>query len=402
MYQRPAWVRRINDMGESVGGAGNLVPLDPAELVATARDSLGLADFADDDGWRERFTALVETIESEDNLTTVGRLMTRDELLRALRTRLLVRAARTDSPGIDDERIEAPLVIAGPARSGTTILFELLALDPQLRAPLAWEAIHPVPLPDTHAPRERLAEAEQDFWADVQPEFDAVHELRAALPVECVTLMLPAFGDGHWSMVLWAPGWSGGVTASYDFHRRMLQVLQHAGDDRRWVLKTPLHLLNLGQLFATYPDAQVIHTHRDPVKTIPSTASTVAMMFWLRSSATVEKELLALGINEAFKAAMLGAMEGRADGTYPAGQIVDLHFQDLLSDPVATLAATYESLGRDFTPAFEDRAVRYLADKPQGKHGRHAYRAEDWGLSDASIRRDYQAYTDHYGVALEA
>ena len=41
------------------------------------------------------------------------------------------------------------MIIAGPARSGTSILFELLALHADLRAPISAEALHPVPLPET-------------------------------------------------------------------------------------------------------------------------------------------------------------------------------------------------------------------------------------------------------------
>ena len=79
----------------------------------------------------------------------------------------------------------APVIITGPARSGTTILFELLALDPDLRVPTAAEAMHPVALPEAAAVPESVAvpesaalpeplvlsQCEQELWAAVQPEF---------------------------------------------------------------------------------------------------------------------------------------------------------------------------------------------------------------------------------------
>ena len=52
-----------------------------------------------------------------------------------------------------------------------------------------------------------MSECEQEFWADVQPEFAAIHELRADLPVECVTLTLPSFTGGHWGMIANMPNW---------------------------------------------------------------------------------------------------------------------------------------------------------------------------------------------------
>ena len=121
-YTRPDWVRRINAMGDSVGGAEKLVSLDGDELVRMAIDSTGgLSDFGDFDGdWRARFDSLVTEIEATGKLHTLGRLMTRQELLRGLRTRLFLARARSENPAIADEKIEAPLVITGPPRSGTS------------------------------------------------------------------------------------------------------------------------------------------------------------------------------------------------------------------------------------------------------------------------------------------
>jgi hypothetical protein len=81
-------------------------------------------------------------------------------------------------PAIAREEIDAPIVIAGPARSGTTILHELLWLDPDARSPLGYEALQPAP-PDSFAGElhRQVAECEQELWSDVQPEFAAIHEL---------------------------------------------------------------------------------------------------------------------------------------------------------------------------------------------------------------------------------
>ena len=72
--------------------------------------------------------------------------MTRGEVLRMLQTWLRLQATWSATPAIASEPIEAPLFVVGPPRTGTTILLELLALDPSLRAPLAWEALHPLPV----------------------------------------------------------------------------------------------------------------------------------------------------------------------------------------------------------------------------------------------------------------
>ena len=155
----------------------------------------------------------------------------------------------------------APVFITGPARSGTSILQELLAQDPQLRGPLGWEMAHPFPPPPGH-PDDRVAwaECEFDLWGDIQAEFRAVHELSARLPEECLWLFAPEFESGFWAtctdvsdFMVWRAGTD--PEPGYRFHRLMLQVLQHDAPSRSWVLKSPVHQPRLETLFAVYPDS---------------------------------------------------------------------------------------------------------------------------------------------------
>jgi hypothetical protein len=398
-YTRPDWVRRINAMGDSVGGPANLVPLDAEALVATAvASSGGLTDFGDFDGdWHGRLTSLVAALEESARLHALGRLMTRQELLRGLRTRLLLGQARSQSPGMAEERIEAPIVITGPARSGTSILFELLALDPHARAPLAWEVMHPVPCDAAAAEALRaMSECEQEFWADVQPEFAAIHELRADLPVECVTITLPSFTGGHWTMVAHLGDWLPDFPAAMAYHRALLQALQHGGPPRTWVLKTPLYLLLIDLLFATYPDAWVVHTHRDPVKTEPSGLSTLATVRWERSDHVELPEAGSLGLGD-----MMVVLAKRREAGELPDRIVDSHFSDLMADPVAAVEKLYGRMNRAFLGEHADAIRRYVDAKPQGKFGKHRYSAQEWGIDPVALRERMRPYTDYYGVALE-
>ena len=404
-YERPAWVRRLNAMADAVGGARAVVPYDPDELLATAVRSLGggsadeFGDFGDPD-WRERFASLAAGLDGCD-MHVVGRLLTREELLRSLRTRLLLGRAWDEAPAMAEETIEAPVLVTGPARSGTTILFELLWLDPTLRGPVAWDSLHPLPLPESAgADLRRLAtECEQELWADVQPEFAAIHELRSDLPVECVTLTEPCFCGPHWAMVAQPEGWLPDVEEMYRFHRRILQVMQHGAPRAHWLLKTPAHLATLGLVFQTYPDAWIVQTHRDPAKTMPSTVSTTAMVKWLRSD-DVDLPTLAAAIEAVFGAALNQVGELRKSGALPE-RFVDVHFQSLMRDPVETLRAAYGAMERPFTEEHAERIRAYLADKPQGKFGVHRYTPEEWGFETDALRERLAPYIDHFGVALE-
>jgi len=401
-YRRPDWVRRLNAMGDSVGGpiegARRLVPIDPDALLDEALRELGPApksDFGDPD-WRKRFETLARALDASP-LHVVGRLLTKQELLRSLRSRLLLCRALDERPAIASERIEAPVIVTGPARSGTSITFELLWLDPTLRGPLAYEALHPIPFAGEDR-RLAWSECEQEIWADVQPEFAAVHELRSDLPVECVTLTAPCFGGPHWSMVSQAAAPPDPVLM-YDFHRRILQVLQHGAPRRSWLLKTPGHLATLDLLFATYPDAWVVQTHRDPAKTMPSTVSTTALVQWIRTD-HVDVAKLAATIEAVFGFALNGVAERRAKGELP-DRFVDVHFRELMRDPIDTLRAAYARMGRRFSDEHAEAIRRYLAEKPKGKFGAHAYTPEEWGFTADGLRRTLAPYIAHFGVALE-
>ena len=245
-----------------------------------------------------------------------------------------------------------------------------------------------------------LGECEQEFWADVQPEFQALHELRSDLPVECVTVTQGSFCGFHWSMVGSFDGWMPDPAVNYAYERRFLQVLQHGAGPTQWVLKTPGHLMLLPLLFAEFGDAWVVQTHRDPAKTMPSTVSTTAMVQWMRTD-HVDVDAMAESILAFFTAGLNGTVDLRASGTVPAERFVDVHFAELMSDPVAALRAAYDRMGRSFTDDHAAAVLDYLAHKPKGKFGVHRYQPEDWGFTAAGLRSALTPYIDHYGVAHE-
>jgi hypothetical protein len=156
----------------------------------------------------------------------------------------------------------------------------------------------------------------------------------------------------------------------------------------------------LPQLFAEYPDARVVHTHRDPRKFIASLTSLLGVLRFMRSDAV---DVAALGPMMEFTYQMFleGAIAHRADGSVPADRIVDSHFLDLMADPVASLRGLYEQLGLEW-PAGHDARIRdYLAGKPRAKHGAHTYTFESVGLDEAHVRATFANYVNHYGITEE-
>ena len=412
--ERPDWVRRLNQFGTATGAPEALVSLDPDELLAEARRTTGLDEIGDAT-FLETFARRLRAIDAEANANLLGRLLARAEVLRVLQTRLRLHAAWARDPSILETKIERPLFVVGAPRTGTTILLELLALDPQLRPPIAWEAHHPLPHPGAPDPAAamRLAESEQEFWADIQPELMTLHELRSDLPCECVHFMSLDFGSGYWAMHYPTPSfdtWAGSqpdlVARTYQEHRRFLQTLQSrdaetsGASPRRWLLKSPAHLATIFDLFAAYPDAVIVHTHRDPHKFVGSAASTTALLHWLRSD-VVDPMVYGQVALHGFAFMLNQVRTGRRDGMLPADQFVDSHYQDLIADPAAAVRRVYDQAGLEWPADHDDRIRAYLRDKPKGKFGKHVYSLSDYGLKDEDVTAAYADYVEHYQVAME-
>lgn len=388
-------------MGEAVGGAQHVVPLDADDLLERAESSAGdvFRDLGDGD-WEARFRCLVEAV-NDNPLHVVGRLMSREELLRCLRTRINLGRVRAEHPGVADETINRPVAVVGPARSGTTISFELIGLDPTLRTPIASEVIHAAS-PIAAAERARITECEQELWADVQPEFDSIHELRSDLPVECVTISAPSFAGYHWLPLLpeHHGDWRLDAAADIALHRVVLQSLQYGREPKSWLLKTPVYLVEFDNLITAYPDVSIVQTHRDPARTMPSTVSTQISMEWVRSD-HVDIAKAAAVVGPFFGGAIRKLAERRRSPAF-AQPIGDIRYLDLMNDPVAAIAAVYDQLGRTFTDEHARAIIDYLASKPKGKHGVHSYSAAEWGFDAADVRGRLAGYLDEYGVAAEA
>ncbi len=406
--ERPDWVRRLNQFGPATGDPRHVVPLDADEMLATARASTGL-DEVGDALFLETYRRRIESIDTESGANLVGRLLCRAEAIRALQTRLRLHAAWRATPAILEEPIDGPLFIVGAPRTGTTILLELLALDPQLRAPISWEAHHPVfhdTVPDEAAAM-AAAEAEQELWADIQPELMTLHELRSDLPCECVHFLAVDFGSSYWTMHYVTPSYNEWVATrpevvarTYEEHRRFLQTLQYGGPRRRWLLKSPGHLATIQALFGQYPDATIIQTHRDPQKFVGSTASTTAMLNWLRADVVdraAQGQIALYGF-----AGMLGLVRGlRESGALPDASFVDSRYLDLIESPAAALRRIYDRSGLAWPEGHEARVEAYLRDKPKGKFGKHEYRLEDFGLDEAMVRDVMADYVAAYDIASE-
>ena len=409
---RPEWVRGINAEGrmwQAIGVLRQMVPLDRDSLLAAARSSTGLEDFGDDD-WQEPFAVLVRALEEEAELNLMGRLCTRSELINLLQNRLKIVDLVRRHPGILDAPVERPIFVTGLPRTGTSILQELLARDPRLRTPLFWETYFPAEAAEASGRELEAARANGDAmatqWIRVTPEIQTMHETAGDLPAEDATVWNYSFVSDAIMSFYQIPSYHAYVNASdpaivYKYHALLLKVLQWRKPRRRWFGKTLYHLGHLPALFRAYPDACVIVTHRDPLRSMASVTNLLRAFYWQRSDRDFDApgfEEITLGEPTARR--LEAVMDLRDRGLVPGAQIVDSRYQDLMEDPVAAVERIYRAVGLSFEAPVADAIRSYLAFKPRHKHGAHVY--ETFTPEQAEkLRPLFRRYQDRYGVPDE-
>ena len=371
-------------------------------IETAAAETTGLDDFGDPT-YRDGLSVLVDSLDAEARLSELGVVALEAQMTTFLKNRLRVIDWRRHHPEVATEPITAPLVVVGLPRTGTTLLSGLLACDPARRALRRWEATASVPPPEAATfdsdPRVEEARVAGGMLDTLNPGFKAIHHEPPEGPTECVTLLGQHFTSLLWETVANVPSygeWLLGVDqrAAYAYHHDALQLLQSRAPGR-WSLKSPHHGLALDALWSTYPDARVVVTHRDPVPVIASLCSLVRSLSGTFSDADHTAYIAAhwVDIADVIVTRMAAARARR-----PAAAALDVSYADLVRDPVGVLRTIYAWEGSDFAPAIETRVRAHLDDNAQGKHGRHVYSLEEFGLRAGEIRERFATYIEDAGL----
>jgi hypothetical protein len=374
------------------------------ELVEAAQKATGLQRF-DSESFREGLEVLLADANKVDYSQT-GIERFRAALIGALSTRLKSTAYLEQRPELLKCPIERPVFVFGIPRTGTTLLNNLLAADPARRSPLSWEIDDPVPPPTTETlysdPRAlaRL-EAERQMLA-AQPDIGKYYRFSAIYPNECMFFTQHDFKALIWEGRGRLPNYRDwlfqtDVTSTYQYHKRYLQLLQ-ADAPGTWNLKMPSHGLWIATLLKTYPDARLIWTHRDP---LTATGSFCSLMRMGSQAFGLTPDIEWLGENYPWQAVQHANRIMDAREKLAHERIIDVHYADLIRDPIPTMRKLYQSLGDAFTPEAESGMRTWLADNPQDKFGRHEYKLAQFGLTPEKVRGMFERYLSKYEVERE-
>jgi hypothetical protein len=179
-----------------------------------------------------------------------------------------------------------------------------------------------------------------------------------------------------------------------------LQSLQYGVTGKQWVLKSPLHLSMLGQLFNVFPDARLVINHRDPTRTLSSLMSLlVAHRRQFGCSVTVDRDfalILMEGIASGYEDMMRRRKDPKVDAVF-----VDVNYMDLERDAVGQAQKIYDRFGMALDDSSKRAMSKYIADNRKGKHGKHRHTLEESGLRVEEVRERFKTYLDTYDVPRE-
>jgi hypothetical protein len=398
----PPRFRLINSLGRSLRATGlNILPLNEERLCKAAVRQTGLSDFGHD-YFREGLRKLCESAEQDANLNIVGRFGLKEAIEQQLANRLKLVEIEKQAPELFQRPLQPPLIVLGFPRSGTTLLHRLLALDPAGRAIPLWELSSPLPegreahlLTDSADRAKRLNKMEKQvkIRLSLNEDIDKKHFIRADTPEECMFML----GQTFHTMLYWVTApvygyleWYGRQPRDnkYRDYRKLLHILQAVDPTRRLTLKAPAHTGGLAEIFEMVPEALVIQTHRDPVACANSLNSLLATTQGVVTE-TLDIQRMAAANLDFLEVELALNKVGREK--YP-GRVLDIQYDQLVADPIATVRAIYDHFKLPYTAAFEAGIARYLAQNPKGKHGRHNYNSADFGLIDEAIRERFAPY----------
>jgi hypothetical protein len=385
------------------------IPLDEAAELATAEASTGLHDWGQDQSFRIGLKIFIEAVE-EMHPTPIFRDTVRKRIQRILETRLHLVDDANQHPEIEQQVIEKPIAIIGLPRTGTTITYDLLDLDPANRAPREFEMLLPWPASDaatfTTDPRIAVIQAMNDNYIKHAPQILEIQRMDCTQAGECNHGMTYHFAGSNFPAEFGIPKFTKWVIEEipeglYRTHKRLLQQFQWKGPKGRWVIKSPHHLFDLEGLVDTYPDVGMIWTHRDPVATLSSLSSFFAA---LQAAVGHGGDLHEIGrlVVDTWCEAMARATRVRAENPAIEAKILDIAHRDMVLNPVASVRRIYERFDRPFTPEYEALIHKFLKENSNAARlGKHKHSPEKFGINPDEVHERLAGYYKRFGDFLQ-
>jgi hypothetical protein len=386
---------------------------DPPETFRNAMDQaheivtkeVGSDDFGAKDYLRG-LRVLLQSMDYDPHFSVRGRRMAWGMVIGVLRSRAQAIQSMKKTPGFDAHPIRSPVVITGVPRTGTTALHRLMAVDRRFQGLQTWllDSPMPRPAPDTWRdyPQFQKTVAALEAQYAAAPEKRAAHYRAAEEVHECCMVLRQSFVSN-----LWSCGWSAATydawwqcqseEAAYRHYYRCVQLIGSNEPQTRWLLKNPGHIDNLDLLFALYPDAKVIQTHRDPAKAVPSLVSLLMQLNALTEEGRPQQRAETMLEREVAKWSNAVRKAERIRAQYP-DKVLDVVHGDFHREAMGTLERIYEFIGMEITDEVRSGFAQRIKEKPELSRGVHRYNVADYGMTEEQVREPFGDYIQRYDL----
>jgi hypothetical protein len=328
------------------------------------------------------------------------------QIRRLLFNRLRLASDRARIPGIAKEKIERPIFVVGMARTGTSLLHSLLALDPGAAAPVWWQTVQPSPPPGevpVMPARFHYAAQELDTLMMRAPGLLALHpywDKRHEAIVEDEEVFALDFHGAYPTKLFDIPNLKIDVTpmdpiAAYTFLREFLQHYQWNQPIKRWVCKGVMHQFQLAKLFEVFPDAVCIWPHRDPSEIMPSVLAIVTTLFGAITNWNLDAKKMAAEQVEGYR---IGLNNFVNDPIVNDPRVHHVTFRQVSTDPIGTIRKFYDASKLEFSDAFA-QALRSWLDDPansSSRYGRYTYSLDHYGLDAKYVKDAFAPYRERF------
>jgi hypothetical protein len=168
------------------------------------------------------------------------------------------------------------------------------------------------------------------------------------------------------------------------------------------VLKAPAHLFHLQELIASYPDAMIVQTHREPLEVLGSVASLTATLRGAFSD-SIDPTAIGREVSQRWGQAATLSIEMRNTAHADTDRFFDVRYEDLVMDPMTVIGRLYEYFELELTSAVESKMREYVVEvsRKRRKQQPHQYSIDSFGLVRAHENKRFQAYRERFNIGAQ-
>lgn len=323
-------------------------------------------------------------------------------------------------PGFRRIDVKNPVFIVGNARSGTTYMHRLMALDKQqfnafklsdlvfvsVGAKKFFQAVGRF---DRAILGGKLQQILENIQARVMKGADKIHKLRLSQPEEDEGVLIHVFASAFLALMFPVPTmqkWNRFDELPEAIRHRIFgyyraciqrQLYCNGGNSMMLLSKNPLFSTKIKSIYEVFPDARVIYMARTPYETVASVHNMVDRI-WSVQLPMPKNDPAREGLTQMCIYSYRYALSEL--DRHPQGQSIIVKYEDLVERPDQVVQNIYGKFNLTMSAQFQAELNRVVS-KNRGYKSEHQYSLEQFGLNKERVYRETKDVFDRFGFDPE-